>query len=148
MKKIGLILLICVALMLCAMTGMAEEPITVKINGAVLESDVPAKLVNDRTMLPMRAVFQALGATVTWIEEDQLVLAIRENTLITMQIGSQNMSISKDGQDSQLVLDAVPFVTNDRTMVPVRAVAEALRAKVDWVEKTNTVVITDDYLTK
>lgn len=148
MKKIGLILLICVALMLCAMTGMAEEPITVKINGAVLESDVPAKLVNDRTMLPMRAVFEALGATVTWIEEDQLVLAIRENTLITMQIGSQNMSISKDGQDSQLVLDAVPFVTNDRTMVPVRAVAEALSAKVDWVEKTNTVVITDDYLTK
>ena len=148
MKKIGLILLICVALMLCAMTGMAEEPITVKINGAVLESDVPAKLVNDRTMLPMRAVFEALGATVTWIAEDQLVLAIRENTLITMQIGSQNMSISKDGQDSQLVLDAVPFVTNDRTMVPVRAVAEALSAKVDWVEKTNTVVITDDYLTK
>ena len=148
MKKLGLILLVCAALMLCVMTGAAEEPITVKVNGAVLESDVPAQLVNDRTMLPMRAVFEALGATVTWIEEDQLVLAVRENTLITMQIGSQNMSISKDGQDSQLVLDAVPFVTNDRTMVPVRAVAEALSAKVDWAEETNTVVITDDYLTK
>ncbi len=148
MKKIGLILLIFVLLMLCVMTGAAEESITVTVNGGVLESDVPAQLVNDRTMLPMRAVFEALGATVTWIEEDQLVLAVRDEVLITMQIGSDNMSISKNGEDSQIKLDAVPFVTNDRTMVPVRAVAEALSAKVDWVEETNTVVITDEKLTE
>lgn len=121
-----------------------EEIITITIDGEKLETDVNPQLVNDRTMVPMRAIFEALGATVTWFEEDQLIFATKGDTMIVLQIGNAKMSVQKTVEEgvTAIELDTAPYLYNSRTLVPVRAVSEALNAKVDWVGETNTVVIT------
>lgn len=118
--------------------------ITVMVNGTELVADVPAQIINDRTMLPMRAIFESLGAEVTWMAKDQRIFATKDTLIITMQIGNTELFVSDffDG-DTSLVLDVVPQIADDRTLVPVRAVSEALGCRVDWDGETRTVTITE-----
>lgn len=122
----------------------SEDVITVMINGEKLVTDVNPQLVNDRTMVPMRAIFEALGATVTWFEADQLIFATKDETMIVLQIDNPKMQIQKATEEGVNVveLDTAPYLFESRTLVPVRAVSEALNANVEWIGETNTVVIT------
>ncbi len=143
MKKVLALLL--VVLMVLPMCVFAQEgEITVEINGQALVFDVPPQLINDRTMVPMRAIFESLGATVEWEEVGQVIIATRNADIITMQIGSPNLIVQNviSGDKKVVELDVPPQVINDRTLVPVRAIAESLNAQVDWVDATQTVVIT------
>ena len=121
-----------------------EGVITITINGEALVTDVAPQLVNDRTMVPMRAIFEALGANVTWFEEDQLIFATKDDTMIVLQIGNPKMQLQRTSDNGviSIELDTAPYLFESRTLVPVRAVSEALRATVDWIGETNTVVIT------
>ena len=142
MKKIIISLVLCMALLLPVMAS-ASSDVTVLINGGVLVTDVPARIVEGRTMLPMRAIFERLGANVTWMEEDKLIFATKGDCLIIMQIDNNKMSVRKSGaeENTSIVLDVAPFIENGRTLVPVRAVAESLDANVEWVNETRTVKI-------
>lgn len=145
MKSKKIIITICAATIFSSFSSYADNgEITVTVNGQFLVSDTPAIIVNDRTMLPMRSIFEALGAEVTWIEEQQLIFASKGNRVILMQIGNTNMSIQKTDEDGIIVvpLDSAPFVYNERTMVPVRAAAEAFDSLVEWNGDTKTVTIT------
>ena len=64
MKKLIITLIVCIALV-SSITALAADEITVTVNGEVLETPIAPQLVNDRTMLPMRAIFEKLGAQVT-----------------------------------------------------------------------------------
>ena len=140
MKKI--LISLSVILMMLSFTVHAQD-VTVKVNGSVLEPPVPAQIVNDRTMLPMRSIFERIGAQVTWLEEDRIIVATRDKSLIVMQIDNTKMSVQNILSDevTEILLDSPPFIQNDSTMVPVRAVAETLGAKVDWDPETYTVII-------
>ena len=129
-------------LMMLSFTAHAQD-VTVKVNGSVLEPPVPAQIVNDRTMLPMRSIFERLGAQVTWLEEDRIIVATKDKSLIVMQIDNTKMSVQNILSDevTEILLDSLPFIQNDSTMVPVRAVAETLGAKVEWDPETYTVTI-------
>ena len=118
--------------------------ISVTINGEPLVTDVAPTIVNDRTMLPMRAIFEALGAEVEWVGEDSLIFATKGTSLITMKIGMPKMNVQKIDAEAPIIvdLDTAPYIQDDRTMVPVRAIAEAFEAEVDWIDETSTVVIT------
>jgi hypothetical protein len=105
----------------------------------VVELDVPPTIINDRTMLPLRAIFEALGAMVSWEEETKTVFAIKGDTVIAMQIGQDVMYVGGD----RIELDSPSVIVEDRTLVPVRAVAEALGNKVEYDEETKTVTITN-----
>ena len=120
-----------------------QQEITVTLNGKKLEFDVAPQIVNNRTMLPMRAIFEALGAQVTWLGEDQIIFATKGSSMIVMKIGDFNMSVQRAGESGNTVitLDAAPFIEDNRTLVPVRAISEALGAEVDWVGETRNVVI-------
>ncbi len=107
-------------------------------NGVITTLDVPAQIVDDRTMLPLRAIFEALGANVTWNDITQTAKATKNEIKISIQIGSTIMY--KD--DNKKRLDVPAQLINDRTMVPVRAIAESLDADVQWDEATETVTIT------
>jgi len=140
-KKVLLLLLtLIMAFSVCA---AAEADISVELNGQVLAFDVPPQLINDRTMVPMRAIFENLGANVEWIDAHELIIATKGVNIITMQIGSNNMIIQDVVANEQQVieLDVPPQVIDDRTLVPVRAIAEGLSATVEWVDETQTVVI-------
>lgn len=141
-RKISTVALI-LAVALFVQVGMvvpvlAEDNITVVLNETVLEFDVAPQLISDRTMVPMRKIFESLGARVDWEEDTQTITATDGETLIVMQV--DNVVMSVDG--NEIILDAAPQVVQDRTLVPVRAVAEGLRAQVEWIEQTQTVVIT------
>lgn len=122
----------------------ADNEITVTINGETLNTPIPAQIVNDRTMLPMRSIFEKLGAVVTWVGADQLIFATKGNTFITLKIGVPQMSVqTTESTESKITeLDTAPFIENDYTLVPVRAIAESLNANVEWDGEIKTVAIT------
>ena len=119
------------------------DAVTVLINGVELETDVPAQIIGDRTMVPMRAIFETLGANVSWIEENQAIIATKGATLIAMKIGVNTLATSTiGGENKNVELDVPPQIVGERTLVPARAISEALGCKVGWDGDTRTVTIT------
>ena len=114
-----------------------EGDISVFINGTRLEFDQPPIMENDRVLVPMRFIFESLGSVVTWEEETKTVTAVKGDTKIALQIGSD--ILYKNGEEIKLDVPAKLF--NSRTLVPIRAVSESLEAVVDWNEKENAVII-------
>ncbi len=119
--------------------AFASDFITVKLNGQALSFDVPPQIINGRTMVPMRSIFEALGATVAWDENTQTITSVKGSTTIKLAIGSPYLLMN---QSDLRELDAAPCVIADRTLVPVRAVSEAFQLNVDWEEATKTVSTT------
>ncbi len=119
-------------------TPVKPQTITVKVDGKAVEFDQPPVLENDRTLVPLRAIFEALGATVEWEDATQTVKASKGDIAISLQIGSKDMFVN----GTTKVLDVPAKLLNSRTLVPVRAISEAFGCKVDWEDATQTVIIT------
>jgi hypothetical protein len=109
-------------------TVMEYPVIKVNVNGSPLQLDVAPQIAGGRTLAPLRAIFEALGATVQWNSADQSITATKGNTTIKLQIGSTTAL----NNGAQVTLDAAPTIVNGRTLVPVRFVGEALGAQVSW----------------
>jgi len=119
--------------------AVAEDAaIKVLLDGKTISFDQPPIIVDGRTLVPMRAIFEAMGATIVWDSETQTITGKKDDIVIIMQIG--NTIIMKNGQS--VVLDVPPQIVNSRTLVPARAVAESLNAEVAWNSVTQTVSIT------
>lgn len=103
----------------------------------VVTLDVPAQVVNDRTLVPLRAIFEALGATVEWDENIKTVTSVKDDITIKLTIGSDKLY--KNGEET--VLDVPAQVINDRTLVPVRAVSEGFGCLVEWIAESEQVMI-------
>ena len=117
----------------------AEDKITVTIDGEVLEFvDQSAQIINNRTLVPMRAIFEKLGASVQWLHEYRMVVADTALINITMKIDEATYYVNGEAK----TLDVPAQILNDRTMIPARAVAESLGCKVEWNQETKTVIIT------
>lgn len=111
--------------------------LSVTIDGKKVSFDQPPIIVNDRTMVPLRAIFEALGASVEWDGTTRTVTSTKGGTTISMTIGSNTMY--KNG--TAIILDVAPQLVGDRTLVPARAVAESFNCTVDWNGTTRTVLI-------
>lgn len=98
----------------------------------------PAR-IGGRVMVPMRSIFEALGAQVQWDPGTQGINAQRAATVVQMQIGNRNATIN--GQ--AVTLDQPPLLYAGATMVPLRFVGEAMGAEVRWSEIQSAVFITD-----
>ena len=122
-----------------AITRLTEPPICVKLNGEYLSLDVNPKIINGRTLVPVRAIFESLGAKILWDDVTQTVTALQGNTVISLSVNSSLMYINGES----IPLDVAAAEYDDRVLVPVRAIAEALNCTVDWNDITNTVVITE-----
>lgn len=141
--KILLMGLIVSTSLYCTVPALAEDTVTVLVDGAAVVSDVPAQLINDRAMLPFRAILEKLGADVGWNGDYQIVTAVKGKTILNLRIDKPIMvRIDLETQESeQISLDVSPQIIADRAMVPVRAISEALDAAVDWDQETLTVKI-------
>ncbi|MBR3942038.1 MAG: hypothetical protein IKJ55_01665, partial [Clostridia bacterium] len=117
--------------------GRPADEIAVKLNGEYMQFDVPPILMNDRTMVPFRAIFEALGCDVQWDDDNQTAIGIRNGKTIMLPIGDSMARIDNEGK----FMDQPAIVVNDRTLVPLRFVSEALGANVEWIDETQTVVI-------
>lgn len=143
MKKILLVGLL-LALLCSAVSVSAAQEVTVLLNGEKLEFDVPPQIIDDRTMVPLRTIFEAFDALVEWIEADQMILASYDSKLLSMVIGQQEFVLTDaaTGEKAVIQLDVPAQIVNDRTLVPLRAIAESLSAEVNWNEADQTVSIT------
>lgn len=118
-----------------------SDNITVTIDGSNLYCDQPPVLVSDHTMVPLRVIFEALGARVEWFEEEQRVWATKDDITVSFQINNDNFIFG----EKVLPLDVPPMIINDRTFVPLRVVAESFNCEVNWDEGTRTVsILTSD----
>ena len=116
----------------------AQEKVSVKINGKLISFDQDPVIHEGRTLVPLRAIFEELGAEVDWDGDTQTVTAYKDGITVSMRIGTTNMAVD----DKVLVLDVAAMLINGRTLVPARAVSEAFKCKVDWDAQTRTVIIT------
>ncbi len=102
-----------------------------------IKLEVPAQIIGERTFVPLRAVFEAIGAEVLYDEKNQIITSKTSDIEVIMQIGSR--TLKKNG--TEIKTDAAPLIINERTMIPLRAVAEAFGCSVVWDEHSNTAVI-------
>ena len=142
MKKITSLLLTMLLLILAITPVMANNNITVKIDGQQIAFDVPPQLINDRTMVPLRAIFEALGATVDWNGDTQTVMSTKGSTTISLTINNPTMYVN----GTAVTLDSPACLIGSRTLVPVRAISEAFGTTVDWDGNTSTVLISTTQL--
>lgn len=114
-----------------------DNIISVTLNGNKINFTQNPILENDRTLVPMRVIFETLNSTVLWDDITQSVTAVKGDIIINITIG--NYVIYKNGQ--RIELDVPAMLINDTTYVPVRAISEAFNCIVNWNEDTNTVEI-------
>jgi len=108
------------------------------VNGENKSMDVAPYMKSNRTYLPARFVAEALNATVTWDEATKTVLISDETNSLKLTIGSKTAYLN----GAMKTLDVAPEITNGRTCLPIRFVAESLGAKVMWNQNNQSVLIT------
>ena len=116
-----------------------RDRIRVTLNGRELTLDADPIIADDTTLIPLRNVLEELGLTVDWDESTQTVTAEKDDTNLSLQIGSK--AAKANGKDVTLL--TAPVISNDRTLVPIRFIAESLGLNVDWDGDARTVIITE-----
>lgn len=148
MKRNILCVLLSAGLCLWGLTPAAQEQeITVTVDGApVVFADQQPVMEADRILIPVRGVFEAMGAEVTYLPaQDGLperALAEKDGTAIVFQIDGTAVSVTENGENRTEYLDVPARLMNDRTMIPLRFLAETLGYTVDWIEEENRAEIT------
>ena len=137
-RLLSLFLVVAMLLGSTPIPTIGSEIIRVTIDGVPLSLDVPPVVMSGRTLVPLRAIFEALGASVTWDDAAQRIAGARGSRTIVLYLGRNVAYI--DG--AAVTLDVAPTAVRGRTMVPARFVAESLGATVSWNETKLTVEIT------
>ena len=107
---------------------ISAPEITVILDGRTLEFDVPPRLENGRTLVPIRAIFEELGASLYWNNTTQTLTAVRNDTVVSLTVGDASPTV-----DGKVVAIDQPAINVDgRILVPLRFVAEAFNINVDW----------------
>lgn len=146
MKKLILLLITCMAFCIGARVYAAEN-IEIYIDGEKLDCEVNPVNIDERVLVPMRAIFEALGADVSWDGANRSVWASRGDEFISLPIDGNTMSTGVNNSDGASVwvdniyLDVPARIIDDRTYVPVRAVSETLGTSVSWDGAENRLVI-------
>jgi trimeric autotransporter adhesin len=118
--------------------GSASSLIKVQVDQQELSFDQPPIEKSGRVLVPLRAIFETLGASVSWDAQTETVTATKGNKVITLKIGSRVARIN----GSANYLDQAAIELNGRTLVPVRFISESLGEIVNWDNNTQTVIIT------
>jgi hypothetical protein len=115
-----------------------EQSVSIWLDGYRLPVQPEPIVYKSRTMVPFRALANALGIEVQWDEATRTIRAAGDEVKLELRIGEQTAMVN----DKPVALDAEPVVLNDRTLVPLRFFSEAIGAKVGWDEEAQQVLIT------
>lgn len=135
MKKI--MLLISVLAVMLLFPVLADNKIAVEIDNKIISFDVDPEIKNDRVMVPVRKIFEELGASVHWNESLKEVTGIKDNVTVKINIGSNIMYKN----NYMTVLSPSPYIVNGRTLVPIRMISESFDYDVSWNETLRKVII-------
>lgn len=123
-----------------SITTRAGARIPILVDDMEIYCDQPPVIIDGRTLVPLRAIFEALGARVDWNGDTRSVTATRGDTTILLTIG--NTTMYRNGVPTEI--DVPGQIISDRTMVPVRAVSESFGADVVWDNDARTVFVYSD----
>ena len=115
----------------------AENHISVVVDWEEVQFDVSPTIIEGRTMVPLRAIFEALEARVDWNPDTKTVTGIRDNITIKLVAGSKLAEVN----GKQVLLDVPATIISGRTLVPARFISEGFGAKVSWDAKNREVTI-------
>lgn len=117
--------------------GQDVDKTQIYIDGHRLFFEVEPQSIEGRTMVPLRTIFERLGLEVGWDSEFQKITGTKEGLEIQAWVGKQEAYVN----GKLIMLDVAPIVSSGKTLVPVRFIAEATGAEVNWLADTNEVVI-------
>ncbi len=118
-----------------------SQSIAVALNGTPISFDQPPVMQNDRVLVPIRAIFEAMGYAVDWNEAAQTATAVKGGDSITVRLNNAVIDYKTGGVSGAYQCDVPPQLISDRILVPVRAIAESAGCIVDWNETAQTVII-------
>lgn len=152
-RKITRVLAIVLALTTILATGAMAADVdngpNVRVNGVAVEFPDAKPYIdeNSRTMIPVRFATEQLGAKVTWDGKTKTASIAKNGVTVNITIGSPDLRITEKGKTETVKMDTAAVLRDDRTYVPIRYVAEALGAYVDYSSTHKTVGIYNENLT-
>lgn len=147
MKKILFIIITIMLILVSTGVSYAEDDIKVMVNNVLVNCPNPPVIRDGRTLVPLRALSEAMGCECVWVPSGQYANIQNEAVLISVQIGNRYISKQKrvSANTSTVVTADVPAeIINGSTYIPARAVAEAFDAVVGWDPTSRTVMIVYD----
>lgn len=128
---------------------LANSDIRLWMKGEIIKSDVAPYISEDRTMVPVRVISENLGKVVTWNNDDKKVtIKDEKGNEFSLVINEKFMEDISSNVYRKIELDAPAVIKDDRTFVPIRAIAEAFGERVHWDNDKRVVVIGDNYDSK
>ena len=115
-KLLSLLLALLVLSTASAAVGSAAPEVKILVDGSVLETDVQPIIINDRIMLPLRVIFEKIGAKVSWDESERKITATLNDTETELWIGKNEARVNEEFRE----IDSPAFISEGRTMVPLR----------------------------
>lgn len=166
LKSKQLLALLALAVLFVPSTIFAASPLRLWVHGNYVTGDVPPMIKNDRTLVPLRLISEELGYHVDWVPESKevritqpvdsktnrykmLIFGIGDKSFYTVELellflGREEASRVLN-KPAPTPIDVAPVIENSRTMVPLRAIAEAFGQKVDWDEANRTAIVGEGY---
>lgn len=139
MKRLCSLLLSIVVTLSCAsITAIASDDVNVILDGEILEFDVPPQIIDGRTLVPLRKIFEELDMVVDWDGDTQTVSADKLGVSVKLTIGETTAYRNSVANE----IDVPAMIIDERTLVPARLVSEYAGADVRWDGDTRTVYIT------
>ncbi|MCL2376171.1 MAG: leucine-rich repeat domain-containing protein [Defluviitaleaceae bacterium] len=139
MRKIMTAALAFMLVWAAAPIALHANEISVTIDGAAVDFEgQPPIIVDGRTLVPVRGVFEALGFDVGWEQETQTATLTSDDYVVVISIGSDVFTTNGE----EIPLDVPAQIIEDRTLLPIRAVLESVGYEVDWDGDTRTVLVT------
>lgn len=108
------------------------------VNNTILGFETPPVTESDRTLVPMRFLFEQLGADVTWDEATETATTVKNGTTISFSIDNTTATVN----GAATTMDVPARLVNDKTMVPLRFLSEEMGYTVEWDEETRMATIT------
>ena len=146
----ALVLTLCVTAMAADTVSTAGDvPPSVMVNGEVVDfPDAAPQIVDGRTFIPLRAVFNVLGFAddnITWDGETRTATAVKDDLTITLTEGENTVTVTRGEETETQETDAAAYVdaATGRVLVPLRFVAQAVGCNVGWDGNTRTAIIDD-----
>jgi hypothetical protein len=134
-----LVIVLMVFVLTLQSTVVAEAAkISVSINGKNISFDQSPIIENGRTLVPLRGVFEELGAVLHWESNKKLITITQNDKKILLNIGAKEAIVN----GKKMTMDVPAQIKNSRTLVPLRFITEAMGAKVDWNSSSRSVGIT------
>lgn len=116
------------------------KEVSVNVDNSYVKSEVRPTIIDGNTMVPLRAIFEALGTDVQWIDQTKTVVSTKDSVNISLTIGSKTMLVNH----KEVQLEVAPVIVEGNTLLPLRAISSAFGCQVGWVDSTKTAYVYSD----